>query len=185
MKIWTGGLVLGVAVVVVAMGSARGQDAKDRGKEVLALAKDSAAGKDVTKQAAALGKRFGSARNAMRLYNPRARGGIGFGQKGTGIEARLVDLEEDGVTAEVLKKESEELTRVAHVTLVMAEVLRVHAPAKPFLGRGKKEWERDLDQVKAGSRDLLKALEASDPKAVRAAVARVNKGCNSCHDGAK
>jgi hypothetical protein len=178
------GLVLGLAVVAAALTAGRAQDAKSLGQEVLELARESAAGKDVAKGAQALGKRFGSARAAMRLYNPRSsrNGGIGFGPRGLAIERRLIDLGEQATSAQTLKKESAELTRVAHVNLVMAEVLRGFAPAKPFLGRGKKEWEQDLEAMKVGSRGLLKALEAGDPKAVQAAAARINNACNSCHD---
>jgi hypothetical protein len=180
------GLMLAVVVVVIVLAPGRAQVAKkERGKEVLELAREVEAGKDITKRAAVLRKGFGNVRAAMNMYNPRARGGIGFGPRSMAIERRLVDLEEDGVSAETLKKESAELARVAHINLVMAEIVIGYAPKKPVLGRGTKEWERDLDLVKTGSSDLLKAVKAADPKAVKAAAARINNGCNNCHDGVK
>jgi hypothetical protein len=177
------GLVLGLAAVVVALTAGRAQEVKGPAGEVLELARQSSTGKDVSKKAVALKKRFATARAAMNVYNPRPRGGIGFGPRGIAIERRLIDLEEQAPSAETLKKESAELVRVAHVNLVMADLARGFAPAKPFLGRGKKEWDRDLDAVKKASRDLIEAIEAGSPKAVQAAAARVNNACNNCHDG--
>jgi hypothetical protein len=176
------GLVFVLAAVGV-LTAGRAQDARSKGKDVLDLAREGQAGKDIAKKAALLGKQFASARAAMQLYNPRGRNGIGFGPKGTSLEGRFVALGEDGVSAETLKKESAELIRAAHINLVMAEILRAHAPAKPFLGRGKKEWERDLEAMKKASKSLIEAIGASDPKAVQASATRINNACNSCHDG--
>lgn len=161
------------------------QPKPNNAQDVLDLAKEVAAGNDVAAKAATLSKRFKTVEIGMRLYNPRGRGGIGFGPKGMAIERKLIDVGEKGISAETLKKEADELIRVAHVNLVLAEVTRGFAPAKPFLGRGKKEWERDVDAVRTASKELVKAVEASDPKAVQAAATRINNACNSCHDGAR
>ena len=66
-----------------------------------------------------------------------------------------------------------------------AEVVHRFAPAKPVLGRGKKEWERDVEALMAGSRSLLKAVKANDPEAAKATAVQINNACNSCHDWAK
>jgi hypothetical protein len=121
----------------------------------------------------------------MRLFNPRSSGGLGFGPRGVAIEWKLLDLGDAGISAEALKKEAADLRRVAGVNLVLAEVTRGFAPEKPFLGRGKKEWERDVEALKAGSQELLKALQAGSPKDVQAAAGRINNACNNCHDGKK
>ena len=170
-------------VAAVLLTAAPAQEVKGPAKAALELARESEAGKDVAKGAAALAKRLGGVQAAMRLYSPRSRGGVGLGPRGVGIERRLVDLGEDGITSEGLKKESTDLTRLAHVNLVVAEATLAFAPAKPFLGRGKAEWGRDLGEVKEASRALLKAVEAGDPKAVQGAAVRVNNACNRCHDG--
>jgi hypothetical protein len=167
------------------LATGRAQDAKNPWKEVVELAREAEAGKDVAKKAAALKKRFASARAAMRLYNPRTQGGLGFGPREVGIEAKLVELGDDGISAETLKKESADWKRVAGINLVMAEVIRGFAPDRPFLGRGKKEWERDADAWKSATGDLLKAMESGSPKDVQAAAARINNACNNCHDGKK
>jgi hypothetical protein len=178
------GLVFG-AVVLSAWAAARAQNVGGPGKAVLELAREVAEGKDVAKKAAALKKQFRSNSAAMRLYNPRSRGGIGFGPGGEGIEARFVDLGEEGISPEALKKEAQELRRAARINLVLAEVVRGFAPQKPFQGRGRKEWERDLEAMKKASAGLLKALDSGSPREVRAAAARINDACNSCHDGKK
>jgi hypothetical protein len=175
------GLLLAVAAGVLTAG--RAQEVKGLAKEVQELAREVEAGKDVTKRAAALSKRLRDIRAAMQLYGPRSLGGVGFGPKGVGIERRLIVLDEDGLSAATLKAESADLTRLAHVTIVVADASRGFAPEKPFLGRGRKEWERDFGAVQEGSRDLMKAVQAGDAKAVRAAASRINKACDSCHDG--
>lgn len=175
-------LMLGMGLFAGSLIAVRAQEAKGTAKVVLDLARESEDGKDVAKKAAALKPRFNSVGLVMRLYNARPQG-IGFGEKGKRIERRLIDLDEDGITAEALKKESADLTRVAHVNLVLAEVTRGFAPEKAAFGRGKKEWERDVDAMKTASAELLKAVKAADPKAVQAAAAKINKACNSCHDG--
>jgi hypothetical protein len=177
------GLVFGVVVVLGVLSAGLAQNPRGPGKEVLDLARQAEEGKDVASKAAALTKRFNNVRGAMNLYNPRSRNGIGYGTDGIAIERKLSDLEEKPLDAQTLKKEAPELIRVVHINLVMAEVLRGFAPKKPILGKGKKEWDRDLDGVKTASRDLLKAIKAGSPRDVQAAATRINTACNNCHDG--
>jgi hypothetical protein len=179
------GLLLGAAAALAMLAAGRAQDAKSSGKAVLDLAREAEAGKDVAKKAAALRNRFRTAAAAMRLYNPRSRGGLGFGPRGDGIEGKLVDLGEQVLADATLKKESAELKRVAGINLVMVEITRGFAPEKPFLGRGKKEWERDLEALKKAAVDMAKAVDAGSPKDVQAAAVRINNACNNCHDGKK
>lgn len=173
-------------LLTFAPGLAQQAKDKDRTKAVVDLASQSASGKEVAKKAASLKKLFPEVRTAMQLYNARKDGGIGFGDQGKrGIERTLVDLEEDGISKEMLSKLAPDLTRAAHLNLVLMEITRGFAPDKPFLGRGKKEWDRDVQLVLEGSRQLLKAVKAQDPKAVQAAAVQINKGCNNCHDGTR
>ena len=175
----------GLALLLAGALAGWAQELKGPAKAALELAREAEAGKDVTKGVPALSKQLGGVGAAMRLFEPRSRGGVGVGAKGAGVERRLTDLAEDGLTAEAMKKEAADLTRLAHLTAVVAEATHAFAPTKPFAGRGKKEWDRDLTAVKAGSRDLLKAVRDGDPKAARSAADRVNKACTSCHDGAR
>jgi hypothetical protein len=177
------GLVLCLAMAVCVLTAGRAQGVKGPGKEVVELAQQAEAGKDVDKKAGELKKRFGGVRQAMNLFNPRERGGIGFGARGIAIEHQLSALEEKSLSAETLKKESAQLVRLAHVNLVMAEITRGFAPAKPFLGKGKKEWNRDVEALKTAARSLLKAIEAGSPRDVQAAAKRINTACGNCHDG--
>jgi hypothetical protein len=176
------GLMFGVALALAVLSAGRSQDVRGPGKEVLELARQSEAGQDVRTRAAALRKRFRNVGAVMRLYNARSQGGIGFGPRAVGIEYTLVNLGEKGLSAARLKKEAGELARVAHINLVQAEIIRGFSPEKPFLGRGKKEWERDVAALKAASRRLLKAVKSGDPKAVQAAAVQINNACDSCHD---
>ncbi len=159
------------------------QAPKEVVKDVLALVAASQQGKEVTTEARQLSKKFNTIAAVMRLYNKRDQGGIGFGPKGVRMERRLIDLEEDGISAETLKHEANELRKLAHVNLILAEASRAFAPTKEFQGRGKKEWLRDLDAVQSASRELLKAIESNDPKAVQTAATTINKACTRCHEG--
>lgn len=185
MKSHCRGLVLSFTLALAVLAAGRAQETRTPAEQVLELAQKSEAGKDIDKQAAALGQKFGNVRAAMRLYNARNQrpGGIGFGPQGQGIERRLLNLGEQHMTADALKKESVDLTRVAHINLVVAEITRGLAPEKPVAGSGKKEWERDVEAMKSASQDLTKALKAGDPRAVQTAATRINKACISCHDG--
>jgi hypothetical protein len=176
-------VVFGIFIALGVLTATHGQAMKQSWKAVVELAKEADTDKDIAKRAAAL--KFGSARAAMQLYNPRTQGGLGFGPREVGIEAKLVELGDDGINAETLKKESDEWKRVARINLVMAEIIGRFAPAKPFLGRGKKEWERDVQAWKTASQSLLKAIETGSPREVQAAAARINNACNNCHDGKK
>ena len=89
-----GALVLAAAV----LSAGRAQELKGPAKEALELAREAEAGKDVTKGAAALGKRLGNVLAAMRLYSPRSRGGVGLGgllhsfRDGANVDALGFDL---------------------------------------------------------------------------------------------
>jgi hypothetical protein len=174
-------LLLALGLLTVA----RAQTVRDAARDVLELAKQSEAGKDVDARAKALKRKYARVNTVMGLYNPRSRGGIGFGPQTKGrsdaIEQKFLNLGKTELSAETLKKESAELVRLAHINLVAAEVTRGFAPAKPFLGRGKKEWEQDVEALKKASRELLKAVKDGDTKAVKTAAGRINNACNSCH----
>jgi hypothetical protein len=128
------GIMLGIVAALGVLAAGRGQGMKQSWKDVVELAQQSDTDKDIGKKAAALKKRFNTARVAMQLYNPRTQGGLGFGPRSVGIEAKLVELGDDGIDAETLKKESAELKRMARINLVMAEIVGGFAPAKQFLG---------------------------------------------------
>lgn len=178
-------LLLSTAVVLCSLMAGVAQELKGPAKEAVDLAGQAESGKDIAESIKKFRERFGGVRAAMNVFNPRQRGGIGFGTKGISIEGKLINLEKKELAADQLKSESAELTRVAHVAVIMADVFRDLAPSKEFLGRGKKEWVEDTDAMKAGSQSLLKALKAGDPKAVKEAATKINNACNRCHDGKK
>ena len=79
----SGRLVLSVLAAgsVLAVGYA--QNASNPAKDVAELAREVGNGKDLAKPSSALAKRYGHPRIAMRVYNPRGRGGIGIGRCGS------------------------------------------------------------------------------------------------------
>ena len=102
---WSG---LALLLVLGLLAAARAQTGRGAAKDVLELAKQSEAGKDVVAQAKALKRRYARVNTVMGVYNPRSRGGIGFGPATKGrsdaIEQKLLNLAKTELSAETLKK---------------------------------------------------------------------------------
>ena len=100
----------------------------------------------------------------------------------SGVEAKIIALQrtERGPSAAVLKKEAADIIKLAEVNMAMAEI------AKPYFtkaaeGKGKKDWDKWLDEQKKASEDLIKAVKASDSKAVAKAAKELLASCTDCH----
>jgi len=121
----------------------------------------------------------------MAVYKTRRKGGLGFGAKpadDSGIEKKIAELQRNarGPAPAALKKDSEDLVKMAHVTQAMAEITRPHF-AKPMNGKGKKDWDNWLDDQEKASKDLIAAVRAMNPKAVAQAAKKLQDSCTECH----
>jgi hypothetical protein len=185
----TRGLVLGLglalAIGMVTVADVRGADEKDIKKAqklIIDLAKESLAGKDISKKAAALKKDVEELDAWMHAYKPRGKGGIGFGpEKTNGIEMKIINMGKRALPAATLAKEADELIMAAHINIVLAEIARGYAPAKPKGGKGKKEWIQHVEDQKKAADELIKAVKAKNAAAAKSAANNLNQACNNCH----
>jgi hypothetical protein len=121
----------------------------------------------------------------MKIYKPLESGGIGFaGKEGkeNGIEATIIRLQrtERGPSVATLKKEGKDIIKLAYINIAMAEIAKPYFN-KPSEGKGKKDWDKWLDDQKAAAQDLIKAVEKEDSKAVAKAARALLAACTDCH----
>jgi hypothetical protein len=170
------GLVLGAASVLALSAMAPAQDERDPAVK--------AARKDILAKAAPRGGKP-ALEDLMKVLALQRRGGLGFG-KGldpeSGIEKKIIELQRNarGPSKQTLEKESKDLIDLANRTLAMAELTRPYF-VKPMEGKGKKDWDRWLDEQKKASRDLLAAVRKEDGKAVSKAAKELLATCTDCH----
>src|SRR5262245_3488425 len=150
-------------------------------KEILKLAEKLAAGKDITADVASFKKKFEDLEPIMHSYKPGNKGGIGYGAKKEGIELKLNAMGKRAVPAADLKKDRDELVKMAYVNVVIAEIAAQYAPAKPKGGKGAKEWKAYTTDQKKAAMDLVKAIQAGNAANVKAAANNINSACNGCH----
>src|SRR5262249_52422121 len=99
----------------------------------------------------------------------------------SGIEMKIIELQRNARgPAAALKKDSEDLVKMAYVTLAMAEITRPYF-TKPQNGKGNKEWQKWLDDQKQASIDLITAGKAQNGKAVAQAARKMLDSCTECH----
>ncbi len=72
------------------------------------------------------------------------------------------------------------LVRIGHINVAMAEIARGF-PARPRGIIKAREWNRNADDLKKASRELIAAARKRDPIEVKKAAVGVNAACNSCH----
>jgi cytochrome c556 len=190
-----------LAAAVLALGlwgvSAPAADEKSQNDTIDKLAetlqKDSAAAK---KEAAALAKTVDTD-DLMGVLNKRktgGEGGFGFGPKATGekddsIEKKvesLGDPKNAPLSAAQLAKESADLQkmtqRIAAVALVAAAKPAPKTVAdKPVPAKDLKKWDEYAEIVAKSTKELNKAIQDKDPKAVQAAASRMDGACKDCH----
>jgi len=181
---YANGLALGVALVVATVGVAQNQKA-DPQKDVLDVARVIEEGKGanaVQAKVKAIKAKGYDLDELMKVYKLKEKGGLGFGEKPaakSGIEAKIQALTK-GLPAATLKKESKDLLKLADVNLAMAEITRPHF-VKPMEGKGKKDWDKWLDDQAKASKDLIDAVKAQDGKAVAKAARQLQNACTECH----
>jgi hypothetical protein len=179
------GTVLALAILVVAgvQVALADDDPKAAQKDVLDLAKASMEGKKIDKaRLEAIKKKYEDLETIMHAYKPREKGGIGIGppSKSDGIEIKLNNLGKKALSKMQLDKEADDLVKAAHVNVAIAEIAKLYVP-KAKGGKGPKEWNEYLDQMKKSSMEFAKAVKSGDPKAVQKAANNVNASCTNCH----
>jgi cytochrome c556 len=180
-------LALMVAMVTGPQNALAFDDAKEVKKaqqDILDLAKKIADGKDVSKEAAEVKKKYEELNTVMHAYKPSPKGGIGTGldpKAGDGIEIKVINLGKRALTSAALAKEKGALVKVAYINAAIADITHAYAPTKPKGGKGAKEWKQFCDDMKKASLDLAKAVEAGDTAKIKTAANNLNNSCNNCH----
>lgn len=198
------GLAVGLALTLAcaAVGTARDKD-KDKKKaddkdivaarkdvlEMLDLVKGNKPAKDVEAKALAIKKKDVSINDLMMVYALKENGGLGFGAKPedkSGLEAKLIALQRGnrGPAPATIKKEKDDLIKLAHLNIAMAEIAKPHFPGdKKVEGKQytKKDWEKWLTEQKAASKELLDAIDKNDGMAMNKAAKKVFEACTECH----
>jgi len=194
MKHYLYGLAVGVALTLAlaTATTARQQVDKDvleARKDVLEVfeaVKGGKADKDLAAKAAAIHKKGVDLNNLMAVYKIKEKGGVGFGEKPdakSGVEAKIIALQrtERGPSATLIKKEKDDLIKLARLNVAMAEIARPHFPG-PKGGKNKKDWDKWLDDQKKASKDLMAAVNKGDGKAVSKAAKDLLATCTECHE---
>lgn len=153
-------------------------------KDILELVKDLGDGKDVSAKAKELKKKYEELNTIMYAYKPRGKGGIGFGtpNKNDSIEKKLQDMDAGrGIAAAALKKDKEELVKLARINIAIAEITSHYAPAKAVKGKGAKEWAKYTKEQKEAAVELSKAVEEGSMAKVKTAAKKLNAACDACH----
>lgn len=178
-------------MLVIALIGGAGVRAADDDKEIkkaqadiLDLAKKIADGKDVSKDAAGIKKKYEELNTVMHAYKPSPKGGIGTGlepKAGDGIELKIINLGKRALPPATLDKEKGALVKLGHINIAMAEITMHYAPAKPKGGKGPKDWKQYTTDMKNASIELVKAAKAGKAADIKAAANNLNNACNNCH----
>jgi hypothetical protein len=187
--------VLTAAAAAVALGLvflAGSQAADDKGprEDVDKLA--AVAGKEpaeLQKKADAFAKNLDALEDVMNLLKKRdkaGKGGFGIGAKPSGgmddgIEVRIQNLGRKAPTAAQLKKDKDDLIQMADRTAAIAAIALAKTPAKKVGDKDPKDWKEYSDEMIKQARELRKAIEGEDPKAVKEVAAKLNSSCTNCH----
>jgi len=159
------------------------EETKAAQKDILDVTKEVEGGGKVTKtKLEAIKKKYEDLNTIMHVYKPREKGGLGVGPmgKGDGIEMKIIALGKKQLSKMQLDKESTDLVKMAHVNVAVAEIAALYVP-KPKAGKGPKEWQEYVDQMKKSSFDLAKAVKGGNPTDVKTAANNLNNSCNMCH----
>lgn len=161
------------------------KEVKEAQKMVLDLCKDVAGGKVAEKDLAAtagkIRKKFEELNTVMHIYKPGAKGGIGYGKAGQGIELKLIDMGKRAPAAGVIAKEKDDLIRLANINLAMSYITYHYAPTKVVKGKGPKEWKQYTDDMKKASLDLRKAIQGGKGADIKKVSNDLVNSCNNCH----
>jgi hypothetical protein len=140
---------------------------------------------DLKKEAEALARKH-EMEAVMHQFKPRVRGGLGIGPKANdikpdSIELKLFDMAKKPMSKAAIDKEAKELIRSIEVTAAIAEVAHFYKPKDKKPGRDPADWTKLMNEMQAGSKELIAALKTKAPKAIYDASVRLNSSCVECH----
>jgi hypothetical protein len=124
---------------------------------------------------------------AMSGFKLRTKKGYGVGDKAgaiepDGIELKLNSIEEKGIAAALLKKESDALIQAAYRSAAIAEVAHKHGWGGAVAGKKTKAaWERLSGEMREASVAFAESVKGGNADKVKAAAGKLNSSCSACH----
>lgn len=145
---------------------------------------------DLKKEAATFKEKYPKEfKLAMWTFQKREKGGFGVGPKlgandKDGIEL-LIDFKghptRNKITADDLKMYGEDFTRVANITLALAEITHQYKPTKKEKDMDPADWTAQADAMKKSALDLKAAVKANNPEKAKEAFVALKSSCTNCH----
>jgi hypothetical protein len=196
-----GGLVLGACLIGLPCRSTAAddeipKDVKEGLAKISGLIENSK--KDEAKKAAeAWAKKAGfaaaspgSLETLMHVFAPRAKKGLGVGDKpGTvkpdGIELKiqaLGDMKNKPLTKKQIDAESADIKKMALVTAAVAEVTLTAAPKKDMGKLKAKDWIKWSEEMRDSAVKLAEAAEKKNEKLLQPIARTLDGSCTSCHE---
>jgi hypothetical protein len=126
-----------------------------------------------------------------RHFRMRGKGGLGIGLKAgavkpDGIEHMFLELVRRPGEPQLkasLDAYGDDLARAGYITAAIAEAHRGHCPVKVKTAKkDPKDWETWSVTLRDTALDLAWAAQEKHAAKVQAAVTKINRTCNSCHE---
>jgi hypothetical protein len=158
-----------------------------RNQELLDIAADLEAGKDVTKKVTAFVKKHDDFADVMQAFKPTKNGGIGTKAAtppADGIEFKIYDLARKPLAKELLEKQKKDLLKIAALTQAMSKLTPHYEPTS-LSAMKRAEWRKQQEAMGKAAADLAAAVRKGDPVAVRKAATGINGACIKCHDACR
>jgi hypothetical protein len=145
--------------------------------------------KDVKKDAEAVAKKHELLAVMVAVFKPRAKGGLGVGDKPGAITPDHIDLKINTMGKMVmpkatLTKELPALIKMVEATKAAGEVAAYQCPVKTKMGdKDPKKWKEFNDDMIKFSDDLLKELKDANPNPmkIKGAANKLYSTCTGCH----
>jgi hypothetical protein len=144
-----------------------GDAAKTQAKAIADAARKAAGGADE-------GLKF-----VMRANKAKAKGGVGVGPQGEGIELKIIALSKRVSPDDAAQ--SEDLGKIADISKAIAEVAVYYTPKTGVAGKDPKDWTKFTDEMKRGSEELAKAAKGGKAPEIKMAASDLNASCTNCH----
>ncbi len=128
----------------------------------------------------------GKFKDPMHALSLRTKGGLGVGSKPgefkpDGVEAQIMSLGKKALTATALKKDADELKKMAEITVAVADITAAATPKKDDGKKKVKNWEKWTKEMRDAALELKAAAEKKDSKAILNAAKNLDGSCTSCH----
>jgi hypothetical protein len=124
----------------------------------------------------------------MHSFKPRARGGIGFGEKAglvppneDGLESKMISLSKKPLSAGDAEKFESAITAAAHQILAIGLASDAKWPENKDKAKSTDKWAEYNTLMKDGAKELGAAAKAKDSAKIKASATKVYRSCNECH----